>query len=385
MKTIESLPSPTEADREYYYDAKQQGLILMVTRTGAKSFQIRKRFNGNPVRLTIGKFPQMSIEQARKQAIESYAKFSIGENPNEEKDAIRREETFGGFFNQYMENYSKKKKRSWKYDEREVNKFLGEWFNRKLSSIAKHEVLAKHLNVTDNHGDYAANRLLERIRAIFNKAIEWGWQGENPARGIKKNREKSRDRFLQPNELPKFLKALKSEKNKIVADYIRVSLQTGARKTNVLSMRWEEINFASKTWRIPETKNGDPLTIALTDSVIKVLEGRKRKNKKKLKVDSPWVFPGVDANSHIKDPKKAWKRILTAAKIKDLRIHDLRRTFGSYLAAAGATTTIIGKSLGHKSPLSTRVYERLNLDPVRTFVTKTEDIFNPKKKKSDNA
>ena len=90
---------------------------------------------------------------------------------------------------------------------------------------------------------YQANRLLARIHIIYNKAIEWGWEGVNPAQGVKKFKEKSRDRFLHPDELPRFFESLDAELNDTIRDYIYVSLFTGARKSNVLAMRWEEIQF----------------------------------------------------------------------------------------------------------------------------------------------
>src|SRR5690606_11457999 len=103
-------------------------------------------------------------------------------------------------------------------------------------------------------GHFQANRALERLRALYNKALEWGWEGDNPTIGIKKFKEKSRERFVQPNELPLLFHALEIEENKTARDYILISLMTGARKSNVLAMRWEQISWEHKTWRIPETK-----------------------------------------------------------------------------------------------------------------------------------
>jgi integrase len=96
---------------------------------------------------------------------------------------------------------------------------------------------------------------------------------------------------------------------------------------------------------------------------------------RKLASDGPWVFPGGGASGHLADPKKAWTRILTEAGIADLRIHDLRRTLGSWQAATGANSYIIGKSLGHRSQQSTAIYARLNLDPVRESVNKATDAM----------
>jgi len=148
-----------------------------------------------------------------------------------------------------------------------------------------------------------------------------------------------------------------------------ISLLTGARKSNTLAMRWEDINFTAETWRIEETKNSDPQTIHLPKQAMEILTERKWKS------ESPWVFEGRGAKGHLADPKKAWGRILKDAGIDNLRIHDLRRTLGSYQAATGANGYIIGKSLGHRSQQSTAIYARLNLDPVRDSVNKATDVM----------
>lgn len=366
---LEKLPAPSKGKRVYYNDTRERGLILAVTSGGSKTFYLYKRIDGKPERLLLGRFPDLSIENARKKAAAAKGEIAMGENPQKTRHAIRGEMTFGTLFEQYMEKYSKVHKRSWIYDEREVNKFLSHWFKRKISTIEKPEVERLHATLGKENGLYQANRLLERIRSIFNKGIEWGWDGTNPAVGIKKYREKSRDRFLQPDELPRFFEALAGEPNEAARDFFMISLLTGARKSNTLAMRWEEVNFHTATWRIAETKNGDAQTVHLPDQAIAILRERK------VHSQSPWVFPSDRTDGHLADPKKAWERVLSAANIEDLRIHDLRRTLGSYQAATGANGYIIGKSLGHKSQQSTAIYARLNLDPVRESVNKATDVM----------
>lgn len=367
---LAKLPPAPKGVKRYYYDEREAGLVLAVTSGGAKSFYLYKRIEGRPERLLLGRFPDLSIENARKAAQEAKGQIAQGINPQKEKRAVRDEMTFGALFGDYMEKYSKVHKRSWAYDEREVTKFLSHWFKRKISSIDKAEVERLHAKIGKENGLYQANRLLERIRSIFNKAIDWGWSGVNPAVGIQKYREKSRDRFLQPDELPRFFQALANEPNEAARDFFMLSLLTGARKANTLAMRWKDINFTTETWRIEETKNSDPLTVHLPRQAVDLLRARK------LVSESPWVFPAESASGHLADPKKAWARILKEAGIENLRIHDLRRTLGSYQAATGANGYIIGKSLGHRSQQSTAIYARLNLDPVRESVNKaTEAMF----------
>jgi integrase len=184
--------------------------------------------------------------------------------------------------------------------------------------------------------------------------------------------EKSRDRFLHPDELPHFFESLNAEENDAIRDYVYISLLTGVRKSNVLSMRWEDIHLERREWLILETKNGDSLRVHLIEKVIDILKDRVRKYGQR-----EWVFEGYGVTGHLVEPKAGWKRILQRAGIKDLRLHDLRRTLGSWQAATGANSFMIGQSLGHKSPQSTAVYARLNIDPVRDSVEKaTQAILN---------
>ncbi len=364
-KTLDSLKLPDKNKRHYFYDTKIKGLELMVTDQGTKSFKVYRKFNGKPVRVTLGKYPEMTIENARNEAQRVIADMISGKNPNEEKKNIRSETTFGEMFKIFMERHSKITKKSWIADEQDVPRFLSQWFKKKLSTISKQEIQLIHERVRVENGLYQANRLLERIKAIYNKAIEWGWSGTNPASSIKKFKEKSRDRFLHPDELPRFFESLEAEENLTIKDYIYVSLFTGARKSNVLSMKWEDINFERCEWLIPETKNGESLRVHLTEKVIDIL-----KNRLKLSPNSKWIFESIGKTGHLVEPKSGWKRILQRAGIKDLRLHDLRRTLGSWQAATGANSYIIGRSLGHKNQQSTAIYARLSIDPIKESVEK---------------
>ena len=362
-KVLDVIELPTNGKRYYFYDTKVKGLELMVTEQGTKSFKVYRKFNGKPVRVTLGKYPEMTIENARNEAQKIIVEMISGKNPNETKKSIQSEISFGDMFTLFMERYSKPNKKTWKEDETGVNKFLSHWFQKKLSGIKKQEVQLVHEKIRKENGLYRANKMLARIHAIFNKAIEWGWAGINPAHGIKKFKEKSRDRFLHPDELPRFFESLEAELNSTIKDYIYVSLFTGARKSNVLAMRWEDINFERREWLIPETKNGESLRVHLTEKVLSILQTRLEQYPK-----GEWVFESIGKTGHLVEPKSGWKRILQRANIKDLRLHDLRRTLGSWQAATGANSYIIGRSLGHKDQQSTAIYARLSIDPIKESV-----------------
>jgi integrase len=354
---LRKLPVPKKGTVTYK-DLQGDGLCLYITKNAVKTFFIRKRVNGKDERFIIGNFPDLDVREARGEALIIKGQIAKGLNPNEERRKERNVLTLKLLFEEYMERYSKVHKKSWKYDEREIPKFLGHWFHKKLNEITHQEVRKLHETTFAESGLYQANRILERLRAMYNKAREWDYVDFNPTDGIKKYKEVKRDRFLQPDEMDRFFKALDEEENIIARSYFYILLFTGARKTNVLSMRWEDIHFETKFWRIPDTKNGEPQTVPLIDDAIKILKELPRVNR--------WVFPSINSKEgHFADPKRPWNRILERANIKDLRIHDIRRTLGSYQAITGSSLQIIGKSLGHKSMDSTQIYARLHTDPVR--------------------
>lgn len=359
--------NPAEKGKRYMvYDNKCSSLAVRITDKGNKSFVIQTRFEGRVIKITLGKYPNLSIEQARKKYIKILNEIENGINPNDILKNKRQEYTFGKLFKEYMERYSKIYKKSWKYDEREIPRFSRCWFKRKISNISTQEIRKLHDSIRVENGLYQANRMYERIRAMYNKAIEWGYIKENPAVGVKKFKEKKRERFLLPAEIKSFFKSLELEENKVVKDYFKILLFTGARKTNVLAMRWDEIDFDRRIWRIPETKNGESLEVPLIDYAIEVLNNIDKTNE--------WVFPSkTSKKGHFSDPKRPWKRILERAGIKDLRIHDIRRTLGSYQAITGSSLSIIGRSLGHKSLEATQIYARLNNDTVRKSMGKAID------------
>lgn len=355
--------------RVYIHDSKEPGLIAQITAAGRISFYLYKKVQGRPERLLLGVYPDFTIAQARQKAVQYRSMIADKKNPRMVDPSIRGEITFGQLFEKYMTLYSKPHKKSWKYDQREVNLYLGHWMTRKLSSISHEEVARLHTRMGLENGRYQANRTLQRIRGIFNKGIKWKDCSFNPAIGVDQFPEKSRDRFIQPSEMPRFLEALSQEENKTVHDYFWILLLTGARRSNAATMRWEQVNFDRREWRIPDSKNGETITVPLVDRALEILRSRATGK------ISEWVFPSAMNTLKPINPTKGWERLLKRSGLPNLRIHDIRRTFGSYQAISGTSLQIIGKSLGHKSQEATRVYARLNLDPVRASIEKATEIM----------
>jgi site-specific recombinase XerD len=384
-RRIESLASPK---RRIIYDEKVQALGLKLEPTGKKGFFWFRAVAGKPTWKTIGPWPDISLDTARQKAAEYNGKLaewqkegSRGPNPFE---TPRGELTLGQLIDDYIAKHIRSHAHHPDRAVREIRYVmkndLSAWQNRKVSAIARKEVLDLHAAIGEKHKP-AANKLLELLRAAINWAIEQQiFRGENPAAKIALFHKVKRTRFIQPNEMPKLFAALKTEPNRDVVDFINLSLWTGARKSDVLSMRWQDISLEDNRWLVPDPKNREPYQIALTPEAVTIL--KKRLNER---CDgNTWVFPSYGRTGHVVDFKKRWKSLLVRAGLSDLRQHDLRRTLGSWQAGQGVSLQIIGKSLGHRSVAATQIYSQLNLDPVRESVqaaTKAMIVAGRKKPK----
>jgi integrase len=266
-------------------------------------------------------------------------------------------------FHWFLENWCKPRKRSWETDQHRWNAHLKSWASRRLPDIAYGDVATLHQRISHKSSGTTANRVVALLSTMFNKGRrQFEWNMENPCRGIEKFSEKSRERFLSADELKRFFAALDKEPNQDWRDFFRVALYTGARRTNALSMRWDELDLANAQWAIPGSKfkNGRAQIVHLAPPVVDILKGRKGNNHE-------WVFPSPESG-HLRKPYRPWRNLCRRAELSDLRIHDLRRTLGSWQAADGASLPVIGKSLGHTTAAATAVYARLELAPIRASV-----------------
>ena len=361
-----------EHGRRYHYDTKAAGLAICATATGTRTFYFVKKIDGRPVRVRIGTFPDLSVENARNAAKQLTLAVARGEDPQADKRARRTETTLGELWDYWMASHAGPHKKSASTDRQRWNAYLSRWSNRRLSTVKQADVRTLHLQMKAT--PYVANRMVALLRAMYNVAPEIGYKGDNPARGIKKYREASRDRFLMPDELPAFFQALDSEPNLIMRTFFLVALLTGARRSNVCAMQWSEIDLPTATWRIPDTKRGEPQVVPLLPAALDALLAIREQS-----VDG-WVFPARNrrghACPHLSDPMPAWRRLLKRAGLKGLRIHDLRRTAGSYMAITGTALQIIGKALGHTQQQTTAIYSRLTNESVRVAMGRGADAMN---------
>jgi len=143
-------------------------------------------------------------------------------------------------------------------------------------------------------------------------------------------------------------------------------------------MRWKDIDFERSIWRIPGevSKNGDPMQVPLIPEALEILRRRR------AETSSVFVLPGEGRTGHYTTPTHAWETLLKRAKLEDLRIHDLRRSMGSWMTIGGTSLPIVGKALGHKTSQATSIYARLNLEPVRAAMEQAGAAMSRYRKKT---
>lgn len=355
-------------------DPKTQGLFAELRAGGAVTFFVHGRIkHGKLVRYRIGSFPAITVDDARTQAKDVLNAMARGVDPNDEERQQAAEPTFGELFELMMSLPPKKgrkrtggERRQRTVDEyiRLRDKFLAKWLKRRASSITTTDVERLKTQIGKDSGKYQANRVLAIVVATFNAGVERKQIRDNPAAEITGFKEESRQRYLTPDEMPRFFAALEAEPE-LLADFFRLALLTGARRSNVQSMAWRNIDLTHAVWQIPGalSKNGSPLAVILAPDAVAVLQRRREQTQ-----GSEFVFPSRGAAGHLTEPKTAWKRVCQRAGLKDVRIHDLRRSLGSWMALGNASLLIVGAALGQRSQATTEAYARLPSEPVRAAV-----------------
>lgn len=363
---IKNLPIPTK--RTFYYDTVEPKLSLQITPNGSKSFYIRQRVKGNDIRVKLGEPPLMTVEEARIATVANRKLMNDGENPHKQSTKYNENTTLQQLFDDFV------KERERFIGERTMVGYKSMWntkisklAKRRLSDISGDDLKTLHRKISENFGNYTGNHCLVLIKTVYNYAIkEERFDGRNPAISVKLNKTEPRVRYMEHAELQRFFAVLDEYDNEISRDAILMLIYTGARKRNVLEMKWADIDMEAKIWKIPQTKTAKNVTIALVEPAMEVLQRRWEQ------AENEWVFYSPTSKSgHVEDIKRAWASILEKAQITNLRIHDLRHTLATYLIANGADAFIVQRALTHKSLQSTQVYVNLGVEHLRDKLNDT--------------
>ena len=346
-----------------HWDTVLPGFGVRVSAQGRKTWVLRYRVNGRQRRLTLGTFPSLGLAKARAAARSALGQVADGEDPATAKQAVYRAGTFRELANLYLEKHAKKRKRSWRDDERLLNvELLPVLGTTRAKDVTRSQVRELVDAIAERGAPIIANRTLALVRKVFNFGLDQEFEGleGNPClRVTPPGVEQRRDRVLTPNEIKKVWTALDSE-HELIATIFRLRLLTAQRGGEVVAMRWDEVDVGEGWWTIPaaRSKNKLPHRVPLSRPVVDILGSLPR-------TTSRWVFPSPSTNDQpIRYTAKAMARVRERAGV-DFVGHDLRRTAASMMASAGVSRIVIGKILNHAEPGVTAVYDRHSYDPEK--------------------
>ena len=352
----EVLALKARSVRYEVYDGTTPGFGIRVAPSGKKSFFVLYRQGARSRRLTLGGFPTLSLANAREKARHSLADVLNGKDPGAEKQADRRAETFSELFEAYLADPRVSGKRSFKEDHRighrELLPALG---NLRLKEIEPTHIESILRKITRRGAPIMANRTLALARSVFNFATKKRIHtGVNPCLGVTRPKEESpRERIYSEEEVRRIWEACDSRPGWVSAA-VRLYFLTAARRSEVLGMRWSEINLKDAVWALPgtRTKNGRPHLVPLSPLAFEILSGLKAGAK-----DSPFVFPGGKSGAPVTTIQKRLDAIGASSGVEDLRLHDIRRTVATGIAKRGFPRFVIGKILNHTDGGVINVYD----------------------------
>lgn len=353
---------PAGAKPYLVYDSVVTGFCVVVQPTGRKAFYWYGWKNGRPQRIKIGNHPETNSDAARQQARDIIGRLARGEQVTERKPAGRR--TVDDLYAYWLENHARPGKlRTLPQLESNYRNFLQPKIGKlPLGSFRRDTAkatIAGMQKVTFNEktkrksgGIGAARMGHSLLSSMFNLGVEIGWIDASPMARLHRPNVLPRERYLKAVEVEQFMKAVAGLRSTVAADFIRLCLFTGARRANVASMRWDEID--GDRWKIPavKAKRKRPITISLTSHALAIIDSRRGNG-------SEWVLPAPRAaGRHYRDPKHAWEKVRELSGLDDIRLHDLRRSVGAWLQAGGASLRTTQLALGHSDPsVTARVYQ----------------------------
>jgi integrase len=375
---VRKLPVP-EKGYAVTHDSEVRGLAVRVTASGVRAFVFSYYTKSGRDRcLTIGRHPEWTCVQAREEARKLRRLVDAGGDPLADVEAERAAPTVAELCDRFEAEHITQKRASTATDYRRILKnhvrpFFGE--HVKVADVQSEDIDRLHRKVTHS-GAYAANRTIAVLSKMFALSMRWKMRTDNPCKGVAKNKEYHRRRYLSADELARLVKALAEHPDQQVADIVRVLLLTGARKGEALAMRWGDIDLGKGLWSKPasSTKQREHHEVPLSAPVLAILSRISEQQSDRRHVLPTYVFPGIGETGHVVEIKKGWASLLKAAGITGLRIHDLRHSFASVVVSAGGSLPLAGALLGHSQPSTTARYTHLFQDPQRAMVERVAKL-----------
>jgi integrase len=373
---------PSDKKKLDLFDTQTKGLVLEVRESGGKTYYLRYQdHRGKTRQLRLAAAQDVTLPQARTLADKARNRIAMGNDPSEKKTELRSTPTFTEFITDRYMPYAKGYKKSWNTDDSYLRNHLLPALGKKhLDEITKHDVIAFHHGMRSK--DYAlgtCNRCLILLRYAMNLAVRWEIPGmkANPTKDVPlfEDLAGKKERYLSQEEAKRLFEAVQRSENTMLRFIVPMLILTGARKREVLDAQWEDFDLPHRQWRIPTTKSGRPRHVPLSDGVLKLLASVPHDP------DCPWIFANPKTRRPYVSVFISWNTARKNAGLAEVRMHDLRHSFASFLVNAGRSLYEVQKILGHTQVKTTQRYAHLAqetlVDACNSVVNSLGDAFGP--------
>ncbi len=367
-RTVDALS--VEAEDAVFWDRDLAGFGVRVHATGRKVYVVQSRGPTGPKRVTLGRHGDMSTDEARKRAAVVIDRIKRGEDPvpAPPEPELTLSELSERFLRTHVKVHCKPKTVATYRSvlDKHILPILGAM---SISEVGRGEISALHHRLHDTPA--MANRTVKILSKMFSLAEAWERipPGRNPCRSVRRYKERSRERFLTPEEFRRLGRVLQEADGSVWPPAIaalRLLMLTGCRKSEILTLRWDDVDRTAGELRLRDAKAG-PRMVPLTPAVVAVLDGIPRIH------GNPWVIVGRKPDSHLPDLQLYWMRISERAGLDDVRIHDIRHSYASRALSLGESLPTIGKLLGHRKVATTARYAHLMRDAEKVAATRVGD------------
>lgn len=365
---VAQLTCPPERAHIEYFDTLMRGLYVDVLANERMAFRVRYRLHGRKRSHTLGDARLLTVAEARDLARTALRKVIAGGDPRA-VDLPINGPTIAHFFTQQYLPFVKSYKRSWDTDETMIrNHLVPALGDRAMGSLIPPDIarVAESMR-SRNYSTGTINRVLVLLRYGYTLALRWRIEGmdSNPVKELKNFKEDNKiERYLTPEQTSRLLVAVRHSQNPLLADIVAFLLFTGARKREALDAKWQDVDWRQKLWRIPKTKSGKVRHVPLSSGALKLLQ--------ELKEKSDPAIEHIFANSRTGLPFVSifysWDTARREAGMPQLRLHDLRHSFASFLVNAGRSLYEVQELLGHADIRTTTRYAHLSRDRLREAV-----------------
>ena len=350
-----------------YYDEAVTGFVLECRASGGKTFYLRYDQDGRQKQIKLAVHGDATFAQVKRKAEKLRSEVVLGDDPSAKKAQARAVPTYSELATQHLAD-AKLHQKSFSTTEGYMNKhILSRWGKSRLTAIDP-QAVAKWL--ADKRAEGLAPATVEKMRVIFGRSFElgarWGVPGseKNPTKGVSRPPlNNARERYLSAEEAARLIEATKASKNRQLPAIVGLLLLTGMRVSELLSTRWEHVDLERRGLFVPTSKTGRSRHIPLAGAAVGIIAALPKR------AGSVFLFPSPsDPRKHLTTIKHGWQTAREAARLPDLRIHDLRHSAASFMVNNGVDLFAVGKVLGHANVASTSRYAHLANDTLLAAV-----------------